>query len=67
MKTTIKMIGKDYDIVLNECKKVIEQFNYKKDGSACTVAKERIWKDERIKDINDAVEYFKNHGFTVEA
>ena len=67
MRTTVKMIGKDYDIVLNECKKVIEQFNYKKDDSSCIISKERIWKNENIKGINDAVEYFKNHGFTIES
>lgn len=66
MKTIIKMSGKYYDVVLHDCNKVIEKFNYKKDGTPCKMSKERIWKNDIVKDINDVVEYLKNNGFSIE-
>lgn len=66
MKTIIKMNGKDYNVVLHDCNNVIEKFNYKKDGTPCKISKERIWKNNIFKNINDVVEYLKNNGFSIE-
>lgn len=62
----IKLVNEDFIIILKDHQKIIERFNYNKDGSPCRVSKERIWKGTNYKDINDLVEYFKNLGFKVE-
>lgn len=62
----IKLVNEDFIIILKDHQKIIERFNYNKDGSPCKISRERIWKDGRIKNIDDLVNYFKNLGFKVE-
>ena len=61
MKRSVKLIGKNYDVLLEEGKKVITIKNYEKDGSRCPKT-DRSWKT-----LEEVVEDYKYYGFVVEA
>lgn len=59
MKRVVRMCGKDYDIILEECCKICVETAYSKDGVRLKVS--RIWHP-----FDWAIEYYRQLGFVVD-